>query len=639
MSAILGMFSRTGKPVSADTLRPAMDAIAHYVTDESKIWTSGELGFGQLMLHVTPESVHETLPLTVGDLTITADARLDYRDDLFTELAIPHAERSGMPDSLLILRAYQKWGEDCPKHLLGDYAFAIWDARQQSLYCARDHIGAKPFYYYNTPEVFAFASDIRALIAFDDVKHQLDEVEIAHYLLAGAIDYVSTFYTFFRDVYKLTYGHWLTVNRETLRTERYWSPRDLPTFRLPTMDDYADQLFELVQQAVAARLRTDMPVGTHLSGGMDSSAVTVLAARLLRQQGRQPSVFSWSPPPGDDFETTEHRRILPLCQQEGLEPIYTEPTQKDQDWLFDVDISTTPVQTMAIEAVVQRIAAQRGIRVMLSGWGGDEFISFNGVGLPTELFLKGNWRTLAHFMKLRSALRHPRNLPKTIRNFWQTVLTPILPDSLYNDLKRAKNSEPYINPDFAAQVNFNAHPPNPVVRTRTSIRATQERIYENGRLTARPESWAIFGAEHGITYAYPLLDRRVLEFIYAVPGDLYFQDRKARYLHRYTMARILPQSVAWDLVKDDPALINRNKQWAAEESESANSRSTDEARWARSNPWVDVDRLHEAILEGNANGEMVKRLGKIRAALDVMTLWERWGSPTETEASAESSGT
>src|SRR5437763_16954814 len=134
MSAIVGFLDLTGETLPSTILQAAMAAVAEYGGDGSGTWIAGSIALGHQMLRITPEN--ETLPAMYNNRVITADARIDNREDLFSALAIPHAERPGIPDSLLILRAYEKWGTECPRYLIGDFAFAIWDG--EKLFCARD---------------------------------------------------------------------------------------------------------------------------------------------------------------------------------------------------------------------------------------------------------------------------------------------------------------------------------------------------------------------------------------------------------------------------------------------------------------------------------------------------------------------
>src|SRR6267142_1308347 len=165
MSAIVGFYGRDGQPVDRADLERMTASLAHRGPDAAGVWNNGPVGLGHRMLWTTPESLHEQLPLTSksGDLVITADARIDNRDELITALGLAHWAHGEIPDSELILRAYEQWGEDSPKRLLGDFAFAIWDERRQTLFCARDHCGVKPFYYYQSARALLFASEIKAL--------------------------------------------------------------------------------------------------------------------------------------------------------------------------------------------------------------------------------------------------------------------------------------------------------------------------------------------------------------------------------------------------------------------------------------------------------------------------------------------
>src|SRR5262245_20600165 len=158
-------------------------SVAHRGPDASGSWCQGAVGLGHRMLWTTPESLSEKLPLAnqAGDLAITADARIDNRDELTAALGLP--PHSGVTDSMLILLAYEHWGEHCPEKLLGDFAFAIWDGRKRVLFCARDHFGVKPFYYCHSGRLFAFASEIKALLSLPEVPRRLNEVRVADYLV------------------------------------------------------------------------------------------------------------------------------------------------------------------------------------------------------------------------------------------------------------------------------------------------------------------------------------------------------------------------------------------------------------------------------------------------------------------------
>ena len=400
---------------------------------ERATWTEGGSGLGRRGAP-SPEpdpsgrSAHP-FPVDHGaGLVVAADARLDDRDALCDALGVPLPERAGLTDAELILRAFMRWGRDCPHHLLGDYAFAVRDRRRRTLFCARDHIGARPFYYALTTRRFVFASAVEAVLAAPDVSDALDERVVATHLTVEALR--SGARTFFAAVRKLPPGHTLTVEAgrpedgsggPRVRIEQYWHPERAPAARPASDDAYAEQLLDLYTQAVRDRLRGG-PVGVHLSGGLDSSSVAVLAAREARRRGHPPPLaFTWLPEPGArslrrrkivqpgperrgrgdacvaptvaSFSTAqtprppkpEHAREYALvdavCAQEGLQTCHGAPTPDDVLGVLRLDGTLPGVQVHLNEEIVQRHAAARGVRVLLSGWGGDEGVSFHGRGV------------------------------------------------------------------------------------------------------------------------------------------------------------------------------------------------------------------------------------------------------------------
>jgi asparagine synthase (glutamine-hydrolysing) len=197
MSAIIGIFYLDGQPVTEAELNKMLESLAHRGSDGCGIWKDGATGLGHRMLWTTPESLHEQLPLVdrTGKLAIIADARIDNRDELIKLLGFTDRPSQQISDSQLILSAYEKWGEQCVGKLLGDFVFAIWDARKRSLFCGRDPLGIKHFYYYYLPgRAFVFASEIKGLLCLPFVPRQLDELSIAYHLLPVYDDKSSTFY-------------------------------------------------------------------------------------------------------------------------------------------------------------------------------------------------------------------------------------------------------------------------------------------------------------------------------------------------------------------------------------------------------------------------------------------------------------
>jgi asparagine synthase (glutamine-hydrolysing) len=212
-------------------------------------------------------------------LLLTANARIDGREELIEKLKSKLSLKQSPSDADLILYAYEAWGDDCVKHLIGDFAFAIWDGRLQRLFCARDHFGVKPFFFAHLPNDFIFSSTLNALRQNPGVSAALNEVAVGDYLLFGVNQDLST--TIFKDIQRLRPGHFLTVTDGNIKTYRYWKP-EIPTgVRFRDSQAYVERFSELLSRAVADRLRTDR-LAVSMSGGLDSTSLVAVARNLLK---------------------------------------------------------------------------------------------------------------------------------------------------------------------------------------------------------------------------------------------------------------------------------------------------------------------------------------------------------------------
>jgi asparagine synthase (glutamine-hydrolysing) len=205
-----------------------------------------------------------------ADLSITADARLDGREELIAKL--PRAPET-QNDSELILVAYETWGEDCVKHLIGDFAFAIWDSRSRLFFCARDHFGVKPFFFTHVANNFKFSTNLNSLRTGSDT---LNETAIGDYLVFGLNQDLSS--TTFRDIQRLPPAHTLTLHNGSLSIRRYWAPDTSKEVLYRDRDSYVEHFRELLRCAVRDRL-TDR-VAVSMSGGLDSTSLAAVACDL-----------------------------------------------------------------------------------------------------------------------------------------------------------------------------------------------------------------------------------------------------------------------------------------------------------------------------------------------------------------------
>ena len=549
MKAICGILSRG----DVDAPLAAVLVGLHDYGTEGGEWTGEGVGLGFRSRPGVADGQALRFDMEAG-LACAADARLDDRETLCATLGVPPTERAGIADGDLILRAYLRWGAECPNHLLGDYAFAVWNSRTRTLFCARDHIGARPFYYATTPQGSVFASAVEAVLAAPFVSDALDEATVAASLTRIALTTPTR--TFFQAVRKLPPGHTLSVDfgsRGGARLQRYWHPEHTPRARLASDDAYAAEFLDLYEKAVQARLRGPDPIGAHLSGGLDSSSIVVLAARELRRQGRPvPLAFSWLPAlgavPPSAVDRPEYARIDAVCTQERVPVFHRSPNVSDMLALLARDGTYPGVHVHPNEDVVQRCAAQQGVRVLLSGWGGDEGISFNGRGYDAHLLLSGRWRTLIAASRARGNPLHRLLAGVVLR-----LIHPRLPGTMR---RRLRGAEPFhrlwlIDPAFARRTK---PLPQPVLRF-VGVRRTQLSLLQLGHLQERIEGWAASGARRGIEYRYPLLDRRVLEFVLGLPVEQFRRGKWTRWLMRHALRSVLPPDICWNPDKEDPARL------------------------------------------------------------------------------------
>lgn len=275
MSGIAGILHLDGSPVDRSFVSAMADALAFRGPDAQNIWTDGPVGFAHTLLATTFESEGERQPSTLdGQVWIVADARIDGRQDLARKLCLPQSALL-RPDCELILHAYARWGEICVDHLLGDFAFAIWDGRARKLFCARDHFGVKPFFYSSVGEKFLFSNTLNCVRLHQGVSDELNELAIADFLVFGFNQDVTA--TTFLDIKRLPAANVLTTAGGT-STRRYWSLPVGEQIRYRRSGDYVEHFRELLEAATADRLRAKR-VAVWMSGGMDSTSVAAFARK------------------------------------------------------------------------------------------------------------------------------------------------------------------------------------------------------------------------------------------------------------------------------------------------------------------------------------------------------------------------
>ncbi len=393
MSALAGLFHLDGRP-AATGAAAMLATLGHRGGEVVGTWAEGAVGLGFRADALAPRQAGmDAIARVGGRFACAASARLDARDALAHALGVP----SGLPDNALVGHAFARWGADTPRHLKGDFAFAVWDAHARRLFCARDRMGVRPFYYLHEPgRRFAFATEIRALQALPGFPNTLDETHLADYLLV-TLDHTSTF---FRAVRRLPAATHLAVGVEGVSgPQSYWAPDAHTELVLADDEAYAEGFRAHFGQAVARRLESRAPVGAALSGGLDSSSIAVVARDLL--PARPFPVFCGQfagMPPAVRPAIDERPYMDAVAATGGFDVHAVDVTDSgpfaDYDrvaWHLE-DLFRTINLYMHWELLKRARGA--GVRVFLDGADGDTTVS-HGFERLTALALAGDWRAFA----------------------------------------------------------------------------------------------------------------------------------------------------------------------------------------------------------------------------------------------------
>jgi asparagine synthase (glutamine-hydrolysing) len=557
MSGMCGIFLRAGERAIAAGLESMLDRLHHRGRDRQSAWVGQTVGFGHAMLHTTPESICETLPKAIDGerYAITADARIDNRADLRAALGVESSVE--LSDSDFILAAYRKWGEACPEHLVGDFAFAVWDAGRRQVFCACDPMGVRSFYYHLAPAAFQFASEIKALLAGPGVPCRLNELRVAEYLVTLFEDRAGTFY---RDILRLPGAHCLAVTPDRVRVWRYWELDEKRELRLGSDGEYVEGFREVFTEAVRCRTRSAFPVGSSLSGGLDSSSVACVARRTKAAEGplHTFSLIFPSLPAEDQRLIDERPHMEAVLATGGFEPHFIQADRLSPMWQLDrmhyhLDHANC-APNLYLHWAMYDCARQNGVRVFLDGFDGDSAVS-HGFERLTELAQTLRWPTLWRELKLLSRYQLAGIRPMRIaREYCMKPLAPrwafLIWHCLRGRRREAMAENLLISRELRRQTGIEQRARAMLEPGyRWSLRRSARECHK-GSITQALYSFTLevadkASAAFGVEARYPFFDRRVLEFCLAIPAEQKLGQGWNRWILRRAMDGILPKAVQW----------------------------------------------------------------------------------------------
>ena len=557
MSAIAGMLRFDGAPVERRALERAANALTQYGPDRAGILTDGAIGLAHVLMRMTPEDRFDRQPERgASGAAIAADLRLDNREDVLARIGVaPHAA-DAWSDARVLLAAWEKFGDEVWPLLRGPFAAAIWDARTRALTLARDQLGLNVVMWHRNAGAFAFATMPNGLFALAEVPRALSEEKLADFLVLNHADLATTFY---RGVFRLLPAHVMRVAADgRVTTRRYWTPSDIAPVRLASDAAYADGLRATLDRAVRRQMRSIHPVGCLLSGGLDSSSVSVLAARALAEGNARLAAFTGVPRPGFAGEVVpgtyadETPYVEAIAQAAGNIDVTYVPTGSHDDF------AELERFFMALEAPVRnpsnlgwvlaalRLAHAQGHRVLLGGLTGNLTISWSGWSQALGHLKRGRLATAYRQWRLYYR-RTPYSRAVSLRKLF---VEPLVPERLAAWAERRRQPQrgaawqahAAIRPDFAAAMAVDAR-----AREVGHDFLYRPRGDERWRALAQVDyagDWqAAEKAVTGVEVRDPTADLDVVAYCFGVPPEQYLAEGIDRSLIRRAMWGLLPEMV------------------------------------------------------------------------------------------------
>ncbi len=584
MRLIGGFLHLDGRP--ADTTR--LDAMAAAMTEAGLSPKATKHVDGPAALLTLDFGAASVSPAWNENFVLAADIRLDEPDDV--------------RDDAELAALLAKRGVTGLARLSGDFAFAAWNKNDRTLLCARDGFGVRPFFFAHRPgEFFVFASLPRGIHATGLVPRALDRDYVVSEFLSR---FDGPERSLFKGIARLAPGGWLKIGPgRSVETGFHWRlDGGIAGTRRIAPDDAAAELARLVAGAVRRRLPSAGPVAAHLSGGVDSSAIAILAARSLRGAGRKLLAYSHAPAAFGSYRFGgDGLFIAPVLRQEPDivwqsirvdDPAAYVFPKMDADQLFPDDPSHADNRIFAD-------AAAQGAGALLSGWGGDEGASFTWRGVLAEALVNFRWGYLAAELRALGSARAA----------WRAMAPFLLPASLLSGIRSMVGRTTALPLSVQAAGLLRATHvagrrliPTPFPPDARRIRFD---LLTGPGLPRRAEIWTLLAARHGMAMRFPLLDRQVVEFALSLPSALFVRGGWSRRVFRDAMTGVLPDELRWkptkaDLTAETPIYIAAQRALLADRIAALR-------KCAAVTELVDLDAV-EVLLDGLPPPEVLARV-------------------------------
>jgi asparagine synthase (glutamine-hydrolysing) len=551
MCGFVGIYNKDRK--SADSiLLSKMASVIHYRgPDEEGLFIDGPLGFYHKRLSIIDLATGRQ-PMTFNNCTIVYNGEIYNYIELREDLRKKGHQFETTSDTEVILHLYFEFGDDFVNVLNGMFSFIIYDKLRHRLLFARDHFGIKPLYWYQDDKKVIFGSEIKVILSHPEINIEPDKKNLNEYL---TFQFILGEGTMFRNIYKVLPGHYMTLDLSSGRFERvlYWEP-NFKIDRYHTEEYFIATLGEILDQTITQQLRSDVPLGSYLSGGLDSSFVTIMSAC---KYGKQFKSFTGAFKEGPEFNELEYAREAARTANSQLYEVF--PTEQEfidympkLIWHLDEPVAGPGVFP---QYSVSKLASEH-VKVVLGGQGGDEIFGGYARYLVAylEQALKGaiyqNNEEKEHIVSLSSILPNLPNLRSytpMIKGFWESEVFEPMDKRYFRLINRMDSSESFLTREFCSEYN-------------------NEEIFESfSKVFNHPDTLSYFNkmthfdmlaslpgllqVEDRVSMAVsiesrvPLLDRRIVDLISRMPAGMKFKGGEMKYLLKRTIRDIMPQRI------------------------------------------------------------------------------------------------
>ncbi|QAY66781.1 asparagine synthase-related protein [Paenibacillus protaetiae] len=553
MSAISGILCKNGADVPEENVALIMNAMRIIPADNTAKWHNNPIFLGCHTQWITLQSIHEILPYydNVRRLAITSDAIIDNRSELFEKLQVPLFIRDTMTDSELLLLAYEHWGSMMVPHLVGDFAFMIWDENRQHLFGARDFSGARTLYYHQDHNFFSFCTLIKPLLELPYVEKKLNEQWLAEYLSVKSwIDQPNQSNSVYQNIMQLPPSHTITVSFDQIHIQKYDSLANIKPLKLSSSEEYEEAFREVFQNAVTARFRTNRAIGSHLSGGLDSGSVASFAAHALQKEQRQLHTFSYVPTDSFVDWTAKHRiaderpLILETIRYAGnMNAHFLDFSDSNPYSEIDVllNVLESPYKFFENSFWLKGIyeeANKLNIGVLLNGFRGNHSISW-GSARPyyAKLLRHLKWYKFAKEVKFYS---HNTGISRT--RLYKAIGKQAFPFFHFNT-SASPEFPPLINEEFAKSKGLSAVDSLEIAWPNDMEKARHQHFKHVHTWSSTGMSSCKLSLQYSLRTHDPTNDLRVIRFCLSLPMEQYIQQGMDRALVRRSTKNVLPDSI------------------------------------------------------------------------------------------------